>query len=91
MEDSGDPLSFLQADSNVFPYILTPPGLLPIIHPLVCHCPSHRINPFRTAQLSMQRVMGQSSGVITSQTVLSSAPGPLRFLPASIQTVSVLG
>lgn len=67
-----------------------PPELTTIIHPLACHGPSRRINPSRTAQLSMQRVTCQGSGVITSQTALSSVHGP-RFLPASIQMVSVLG
>ena len=30
-------------------------NLFIIMQPLASHCPSHRINPFRTAQLSMQR------------------------------------
>lgn len=60
--------------------------------PLACHRSSCRINPFTTVQRSMQRVKGQDSGVTTRQTNhLSSAQGPLRILPASIQMVSVLG
>ena len=40
---------------RVFPHILTPKDLFTIICPLASHCPSHRVNPFKTAQLSVPR------------------------------------
>ena len=48
-------------------------GLFMIIHPSAFHYLSHRVNPFRTAQLSVQRVNSQNSLVITRQPALTSA------------------
>ena len=56
--DSEDHFSFLQADPNVFPYILTPQGLIHGHPSISSHCPSHIV---RTAQLSVQSINGQGS------------------------------
>ena len=62
MEDSDDCPRLLQADPIVFPRASWPyKNLFTIIRPLDSHCPSHRVNLLRTAQLSIQRVCGQSS------------------------------
>lgn len=84
--------SFLYENSNVFSYILTPQRFIhKITYPLATHCPIHRVNPFRTAELIMQRVNSTGSWVFTSQTALSPAHRLLRFVLVSIQIVSVLG
>ena len=51
-------LRFLQVNPNVFPYILTPQGLFVVIHFSDSYCLSYRVNSFRIAQLSVQRVNG---------------------------------
>lgn len=55
----------------------------------ISYCLSHRVNSFRIAQLSVQRVNGWGTGQITCQTV-SSAHWLLWFITISIQAVSVL-
>ena len=61
VEDSEECLRLLQVNPNVFLHIQTPQGLFMIIHPLSLHCLSHRVNLFRTAQLSVQSINGQGS------------------------------
>lgn len=60
-----------------------------IIPTSISHCPSNRVNPYRTAQLSVQRVNTQGSLVTTSQTTQSLVHWLLQFNPVSIQIVSV--
>lgn len=55
-------------------------GLFMIIHPLAFHCPCHRVDHFRTNQLPIQMVNGQSLCVISSQTTLSSFHWLLHWL-----------
>lgn len=61
MADSEDCLRLLQVNPNVLPHLLTPQGLIHDHHPSASHCPNHRVNPFRTAKLSVQRVISQGS------------------------------
>lgn len=71
-EDSEEYLRLLQMDPNVFYISCLHKGLFMIIHPLASHCPSHRIIPSGTAQLSVHRDNDQDSWVIIRQTALSS-------------------
>lgn len=59
-----------------------------IMQPVASHCPSHRINPFRTAQLSVQRVNEQLASDHQANLFDFNVLG---FIPVSAQMVSVLG
>lgn len=48
-------------------------GLFIIIHPSFSHCWSHKFSHFKTAQLSVHRISGQGSYVITNRTALTLA------------------
>ena len=59
-----------------------------IIHPLSSLCPSLRVNPFRTAQLSVQRVNEQLASDHQANLFDFNVLG---FIPVSAQMVPVLG
>lgn len=48
-------------------HISDPTDLFMNIHPSASYCPNHRVNPFKTAQLSVQRVNDRGSWVITAK------------------------
>lgn len=62
--DSKDGLRIVQGNPNVFLHILTPQGLFMITHTSASYGPCHRVNPFGTIQLLVQRANGQGSFVI---------------------------
>lgn len=81
----GNASGFCRQNPQVFPYILTPRWLIHDQSPLTSHCPGHRVNAFRTAQLSMQRINSQESRVTFRQTALSWTLWQLWFVMVSIR------